>query len=46
MKKINSFEYETLIWFLIRACFITASSSLIIEIAEEEALYQLLLEFY
>lgn len=43
MKKINSFEYETLIWFLIRACFITASSSLIIEIAEEEALLSIII---
>ena len=43
MKKINSFEYGTLIWFLIRACFIVSSASLIISISDEESWFSIII---
>ncbi len=43
MKKIDSFEYGTLIWFLIRACFIVSSASLIISISDEESWFSIII---
>lgn len=43
MKRIDSLEYSSLMWFLIRACFIEITSGLLINLTGEDAWISLLL---
>ena len=45
MKKITSLEYNTVLFFLIRACFIEISSSIIIASSKEDAWISILIGF-
>ncbi len=46
MKKINAFEYNTLIWFLIRATFIEITSEILLSIAHQDAWISILIALF
>ena len=43
MKKINSFEYNTIIWFLIRATFIEITVSILLTKAHQDAILSIII---